>query len=206
MKVTKLLAPACLSALIYYVSGCSGVGTDFLAGRNALQTGRPNEAVGFLTRAAELDPNYKTPDRVPERVLTYLGRAYYETGDYAAASKTLEKAVSAYQDDPLAHVYLGLTLLRTNELERGRKEVEVGLEAINDTLEYIAADRVYGHYWDPGMAIRDAVKKILATNLDNHELATAAQRIAEEFDEEIDHARSDESRNRAGGSSGGDGM
>ena len=47
MKVTKLMAPAYLSALIY-VSGCSGVGTDILAGRNALQTGHPNDAIGYL--------------------------------------------------------------------------------------------------------------------------------------------------------------
>jgi len=205
MKVTKLMAPACLSALIY-ASGCSGVGTDFLAGRSALQTGRPNEATGYLARAAELDPNYQTPDRVPERVLTYLGRAYYETGDYAAARKTLEKAVSIHPDDPLAQVYLGLTMLRTSDRERGRKEIEAGLKSIDDTLEYIASDRVYGLYWDPSMAIRGAVKKTLAAKLDDNGLATAAQRIAEEFDEEIDDARSDESRNRSGGSSGGDGM
>src|SRR6185295_9592534 len=144
--------------------------------------------------------------RVPERVLTYLGRAYYETGNDADARKTLEKAVSIHPDDPLAHVYLGLTLLRSGERERGRKEVEIGLMAIDDTLEYLAADRVYGLYWDPGMAIRGAVKKTLAAKLDDNELATAAQRIAEQFDEEIDDARSDESRSRSGGSSGGDGM
>jgi tetratricopeptide (TPR) repeat protein len=205
MKVTKLMAPACLSALIY-LSGCSSVGTDFLAGRNALQTGRPNEAVGYLARAAELDPNYKTPDRVPERVLTYLGRAYYETGDYAAARKTLEKAVSIHPGDPLAHVYLGLAMLRTSERERGRKEIEAGLKAIDDTLEYIAADRVYGLYWDPGMAIRGAVKQTLAARLGDNELATAAQDIAEEFDQEIDRARRDESSTRSGGAGGDGGM
>jgi tetratricopeptide (TPR) repeat protein len=205
MKLTQLMASICLLTLIY-VSGCSGVGTDFLAGRNALQTGRPNDAVDYLTRAAQLDPNYRTPDRVPERVLTYLGRAYYETGNDADARKTLEKAISIHPDDPLAHVYLGLTLLRSGERERGRKEVEIGLTAIDDTLEYLAEDRVYGLYWDPGKVVRGAVRKTLAAKLDDNELATAAQRIAEEFDEEIDNARSDESRNRAGGSSGGDGM
>lgn len=205
MKAIKLMAPACLLAVIY-IFGCSGVGTDFLAGRKALQTGRPNDAVGYLARAAELDPNYRTPDRVPERVLTYLGRAYYETGNDAEARKTLEKSISIHPDDSLAHVYLGLTLLRSGDRERGRKEIEIGLTAINDTLEYLAEDRVYGLYWDPAMAIRGAIKKTLAAKLADNELATAAQRIAEEFDEEIDDARSDESRNRSGGSSGGDGM
>jgi len=201
MKPQNLLAPTYLSAIVY-LSSCSGVGTDVLAGRRALQSGRPNDAVGYLMRAAELEPDYRTPSRVPERVLTYLGRAHYETGNDAEARKTLEKAVSSHQDDPLARLYLGLTLLRNGERERGRKEIEGGLKAIDDTLEYIAEDRVYGLYWDPGMAIRGAVKKTLAAKLDGNDLALAAQRIGEDFDEEIDRARRDETLrgNGAGGS------
>ena len=195
---------ACL-AVVVYLSACSAVGTDFAAGRNALQTGRPNDAVGYLRRAADLDPNYKSPSRVPESVLTYLGRAYYETGNDAEARQTLEKAVSMHRDDPLAHLYLGLTLLQSGERERGRKEVESGLKAIDDTLEYIAADRVFGFYWDPGSTIRNDVKKSLAAMLNDNDLALAAQYIGREFDEEIDRARRDESRTRSGGSEGGGG-
>ena len=202
MKVRKLLASAYLSALIY-ISGCSSVGTDVLAGRNALQTGRPNDAVGYLMRAAEIDPSYKTPFRVRESVLGFLGRAYYETGNHGEARKTLEKAVSRDQDDALARLYLGLTLLRSGERERGRKEVEGGLKAIDDTLEYINTDRVTGFYWDPGMQIRGAVKKTLAANLDDAQLALAAERIGIEFDEEIDRARRDEGRSRGGSDSSG---
>jgi tetratricopeptide (TPR) repeat protein len=203
MKVTKLIAPTCLSALIY-LSGCSGVGTDVLAGRNALQTGRPNDAIGYLKRAADLEPNYKTPYRVRVGVLSLLGRAYYESGRDDEARQALEQAVSLDQDDPLAHLYLGLTLLRKGDGERGRKEVETGLKAIGDTLEYINMDRVYGFYWDPGMNIRGAAKHTLAAKLDNTQLATAAAHIGGEFDEEIDRARRDEGR-RGGGSDGGGG-
>jgi len=201
MKSIKLLAPTCLSALIY-VSGCSGVGTDVLAGRNALQTGRPNDAVGYLMRAADIDPNYKTANRVPQGVLTFLGRAYYETGKDDDARKTLEKAVSINGDEPLAHLYLGLTLLRDGDRERGRKEVEGGLKGIDETLEYIASDRVYGFYWDPGMQIRKAVKSTLAAKLDGPELVMAAQRIGVDFDAEIDRARRDESLRGSGGGGG----
>jgi len=204
VKIKSLIAPICLSALIH-LSACSGAGTDVVAGRNALQTGRPNDAVGYLTRAAELDPNYRTPDRVPERVLTYLGRAYYETGNDTEARQTLEKAVSMHPDDPLAHLYLGLTLLRSGERERGRKEVEDGLKAIDDLLEYIAADRVFGFYWDPAMTIRNDIKNTLAGMLNDNDLALAGQYIGREFDEEIDRARRDESRSRSGGSEGGGG-
>ena len=203
MTVQQLGFPACVAALIY-MTACSGVSTDVAAGRNALQTGRPHDAVGYLRRAADLDPDYKTPDRVPERVLTYLGRAYYETGDDAAARQTLEKAVTMHRDDPLAHLYLGLALLRGGERERGRKEIEEGLKAIVDTLDYIAEDRVYGFYWDPGMTIRNDVKKTLAPMLNDTDLALAAQYIGQEFDAEIDRARRDETRSRFSGS-GGDG-
>jgi tetratricopeptide (TPR) repeat protein len=198
----KLFAPLCLSALIY-LSGCSGVGTDVLAGRNALQAGRPNDAVGYLSRAADIDPSYQTGSRVPEGVLTFLGRAYYETGKFDDARKTLEKAVSINRDDPLAHLYLGLALLRTGDLERGRKEIEGGLQGIDETLEYIASDRVYGFYWDPGSQIRNSVRSTLAAKLDGTELTMAAQRIAIDFDAEIDRARRDESLSRSGGGGGG---
>lgn len=204
MKPKTLFAPACLTAALC-VSGCSGVSTDVLAGRNALQTGRPNDAAAYLARAAELEPNYQTPDRVPERVLTYLGWAYYEAGGYADARKTLEKAVSMHPDDPLAHLYLGLTLLRSGDRERGRKEIEGGLHAIVDLLEYIAEDRISGFYWDPGMTIRGAVKATLEAKLGDNDLAMAAERIGRQFDEEIDRARRDESRTRSGGSDGGGG-
>ena len=108
--------PTCLSALIY-VSGCAGirVAGDVQAGRNALHTGRPHDAVSYFVRAAEVDPAYKIPYRIPVGVLTYLGRAYYETGKDDEARNALEKAVSLDKDDSLAHLYLGLTLLRTGE-------------------------------------------------------------------------------------------
>ena len=56
----------------------------------------------------------------------------------------LERAVKLDNDDPLAHLYLG----KTGEVGRGRKEIEVGHRAIDDTLEYIQEDRVSGFYWE----------------------------------------------------------
>lgn len=204
MKIKSLVAPTCLSALIY-VSGCSGVGSDLLAGRNALQTGRPGDAIGYLKRASDLEPAYKTPYRVRIGVLSYLGRAYYESGQDDAARQALEKAVSLDKDDPFAHLYLGLTLLRKGDGERGRKEVEAGLKTIDEALEYIAMDRIYGFYWDPGMDIRRAVRSTLTARLDNIQLAGAAARIGVDFDEEIDRARRDEGRRGGGGGDSGGG-
>ena len=203
MKREQLLLPICLFALVY-LSGCASfqVSRDVQAGRNALQTGRPNDAVDYLMRAADVDPTYKIPYRVPEGVLAYLGRAYYETGRDSEARNTLEKAVSLNKDDSLAHLYLGLTLLRTGDRDRGRKEIESGLKGIHETLEYIASDRIYGYFWDPARTIRSDIEKTLASKLDDSQLAVAALRIGSEFDEEIDNARRDQFRRRRGGGGG----
>ena len=198
MTSEHLFVPIYFSALLF-ISGCSGVGSDVLAGRNALQTGRANDAIGYLTRAADADPNYKIPYRVRAGVLAYLGRAYLETGKDTEARRTLERAVKLDKDDPFAHLYLGIALLKTDERERGRKEIEEGLRAIDDMLEYIAEDRVYGFNWDPGMRIRNDIRKSLAAKLDDTQFAMAAAYIGRQFDEEIDKARRDEAR-RSGGS------
>lgn len=200
MKREQLLLPICLLALLF-LSGCASfqVSRDVQAGRNALQTGRPDDAVGYLMRAADVDPTYKIPYRVPEGVLAYLGRAYYETGRDGEARNTLEKAVSLNKDDSLAHLYLGLTLLRTGDRDRGRKEIENGLKGIHETLEYIDSDRIYGFNWDPARTIRSDIEKTLAGKLDDSQLAVAALRIGSAFDEEIDNARRDQFRRRRGG-------
>ena len=205
MTTKQFLTLTRLSSLIY-LSGCAGfqVGGDVQAGRNALHTGRPNDAVGYFLQAADVDPAYKIPYRVPVGVLTYLGRAYYDTGKDQEARKFLEKALSFEKDDSLAHLYLGLTLLRTGDRNRGRKEIEGGLKGIHETLEYIAADNTYGIFWDPARMIRSDIEKTLAGNLDDANLITAATRIGREFEAEIDQARRDEARPR-GGNEGGSG-
>ena len=42
--------------VLLVIYGCLGVGGDVQSGRNALQTGRPNDAIGYLTGAAAADP------------------------------------------------------------------------------------------------------------------------------------------------------
>jgi len=203
MKATRMIAVVCLPAVVY-LSACAGfqVGQQVQAGRNALQTGRPNDAIAFLAAAAETDPGYRIPYRIREGVLTYLGRAYYETGRNKDAQQTLEKAVNRDPDDHLARVYLGLTRLRS-EPDRGRKEVETGLKGIHETLEYLAADNVYGHFWDPAGTLRSDIAMTLAAKADDTLLIASAERIGREFDEEIDEARRDESRALSRHSGGG---
>jgi tetratricopeptide (TPR) repeat protein len=185
MTLIRFIGPS-FFLLLLVICGCSTVGGDVAAGRNALQTGRPNDAVGYLTQAAAADPNYKIPYRVGIGVLTYLGRAYLETGNDTEARRTLEKAVQVYNDDPLAHLYLGIALLKTGERERGRKETDAGLRSINETLDYIQKDLVSGFRWDPNMQIRNDVRRTLAVKPDDSQLIMAGERIGAEFDEEID--------------------
>jgi tetratricopeptide (TPR) repeat protein len=202
MNSKHLLASGWLSVLLF-VSACSGVGQQVQAGRFALQIGRPHDAVPYLMQAAEEDPDYKIPYRVQEGVLAYLGRAYYETGRDNEAQSTLEKAVAKDNDDHLAHLYLGLTIVRNGDGALGRDEIVSGLKGIHDTLEYIASDNVYGYHWDPAMQIRSEIRRVLNGKIETNELVASAQRIGHLYDEEFDRARKDEARRYRGGGGGG---
>lgn len=190
------------TSVLLFISGCSTVGRDVQAGRNALQTNRPKDAIGYLAPAAEADPNYKIPYRIRAGVLAYLGRAYLETGNDTEARRTLERALQLDKNDPFARLYLGIALLKTGDRERGRQEIEAGLRSIDELLDYIAEDRVYGFYWDPGMQIRNDIRRSLAAKLDDTQLIVAAERAGRALDEEIDKARRDEARRMGGADSG----
>ena len=181
---------AALLLWLAFSAGCGAleVGRDVQAGRMALQGRRPEEALTYFSRAAESDPNYKLPNRGQESVLTYLGRAYYETGDDAKARAVLQRALHNDKDDPLAHLYLGLTLYRSNDRDQGRKEIETGLNGIHAWLDEVASDGAYGQYWDPAKSIRIAIERTLAGKPEAGELTASAQRIGRQFDSEFDRA------------------
>ena len=199
MTSKNIWITVCLSAFVF-VSGCAAlhVGQDVQAGRNALQTRRPQDAVSFLARAAAQDPDYAIPYRLRVSVLTYLGRAHYETGNDGEARGALEKALLRDKNDYLAHLYLGLTLLRSGDRNRGTEELRLGLQGLYDWLEYIASDSQSGPFWDPAGQIRGDILKALALKPDSAELVGLAQRIGSLVDEEIDRARRDEARTRYG--------
>ena len=180
--------------------GCAGsqAAQEVQLGRNALQTGQPQVAVGYLRNAAELDPNYKTPYSIRQSVWTYLGRAYYEVGNLPEARRALEKALSNDKDDPLARLYLGLTLLRSGDQQGGRRETEAGLKGVNNLLNRLASSPSTGIYFDPTRRIRSDIQQAFSTidTLDLSELIAVGERIGRRLDEEIDNARLDESRDK----------
>jgi tetratricopeptide (TPR) repeat protein len=190
MNAKYLLASGCLSALL--VTAACGVGQQVQSGRNALQTGRPEAAVPHLRQAAGLDPDYRVSADLNESVLTYLGRAYYETGNFTEARSTLEKAVA--KGGPAARLYFGLTLMRSGDQTRGRREAESGLKDIYDRLEYLSAENLWGAFWDPGRQIRSRIQAALNGKLEADEFTAAGERIGKLLDEEIDKAPRDAAR------------
>jgi hypothetical protein len=56
---------AVAGSFLLLLSGCSSVGGEVQAGRNALQTNRPEAAVAYLASAAEVDPTYRIPFEFP---------------------------------------------------------------------------------------------------------------------------------------------
>jgi tetratricopeptide (TPR) repeat protein len=198
MKRMMLSLPASLWTLII-ISGCVGsqVANEVQLGRNALQTRQPQVALGYLRHAAELDPNYRTPYSIRESVWTYLGRAYYEVGNFPEARRALERALSNDKDDPLARLYFGLTLLHSGDQQEGRRETENGLREINNLLNRLASSPSNGIYWDPTRQIRSDIQRALASGtLESSELIILAQRVGSQLDEEIDNVRRDEARDK----------
>ena len=157
------------------------------------------QALAYFQRAAESDPNYAyTYDLFHEGVWTYLGRAQYRMGRYEEARRSLERAVSAYPDDSLAKLYLGLTLARRSENSQGLTEIRAGLQQLYDWLEYMEASRPFMPFWDPLRQIRSEIKKdldmISGRDVDWPKLLDSAEWIGREMEEEIDRVQDDEQR------------
>ena len=191
----KRSLPVCLWTLIIFC-GCATiqVANEVQLGRHALQTDQPQAAVGYLRRAAEIDPSYKTTYSISESVWTYLGRSYYEAGNFPEARRALEKALSDDKDDSIARLYLGLTLLRSGDRQAGRLETDDGLRGINNLLNRLASSPSNGIYWDPTRQIRSDIQQALNAEGDQSQLITLAERVGSRLDEEIDNARHDETR------------
>jgi len=156
-------------------------------------------ALAHFQRAAEMDPNYIMGFGVfQEGVWTYVGRANYATGKLPEARQALERALSRYQDDNLARLYLGLAVARDGDRQRGLKEIEGGMRGIYDWLEYITqAHRFsFGRFWDPRREIRSEIQGGLAMisgkDIDWQKLIASGEWVGAKMEDEIDRARRDE--------------
>jgi hypothetical protein len=85
----------------------------------------------------------------------------YLNGDYAQARSTLEKALAQHKSDNVARLYLGLTLARQGETQKGLQDIDAGMEGIYDFLDHMTDSFrfSFGKDWDPGRDIRSAIER-----------------------------------------------
>jgi tetratricopeptide (TPR) repeat protein len=201
-----------LFASLVFLSACANyqVGSDVSAGRRAFLTGNNEAAVGYFHNAAEKDPNYVYGSALRQGIWSYVGRAEYATGRFPQARQSLERAIAANKDEDVARLYLGLTLLRSGDQQSGLREIEGGMKGINNFIEWVTETHrfSFGQWWDPNLELRKAIKTNLAMisgkDLDMQKLIADGEWLGQQFEEESDRARRDESRDRERDSEGKD--
>jgi tetratricopeptide (TPR) repeat protein len=104
-----------LTGALLLIAACAGLRaeSEFLAGREALLRGEPDNALAYFDQVTQTEPGFiATSVSPPRSVWTYIGRAHYNSGRYAQAQSAFEKAVGQLSDDYIAQLYLSLTRLR----------------------------------------------------------------------------------------------
>jgi tetratricopeptide (TPR) repeat protein len=209
---SKILAfPICVLNLALFLSGCAAfqVGSDVQQGRYALMRGDSKVALAHFQQAARADPGYfYRIGPIKEGVWTYVGRAEYAGGDFTAAQKSLEQARSRHPDDPFAPLYLGLALSRGGDQQTAAKEIRLGLNGLNDWLEYISHYSIDKAYWDPGAIIRSEIQSGLARiegkEINWPELVASAERVGMDVEREAEEAKREMRRERRDSAKGDD--
>lgn len=198
MKIRLILLSLC-GMLI----GCAmlQLAGRFQSGRQALLRNEPEQALPHFFEVADRDPDYvyRSMD-FSSGIWTYVGRTQYALGKLKEARQSLERALAQEPNDDMARLYLGLTLMRNGEYERGVKELETAMRGLYDWLEYVERTQPFEVYWDPGRGIRSAIEKelegIKAKDFDRDELLANAEWLGMRMEEEIDWARRDRRRQR----------
>ncbi len=194
--------PFVLPFILVVLSACANlqVATDFSSGRHALLIGNNEAALSYFQNTAQKDPKYMYGTALRQGIWSYVGRTEYAVGRLPQARQTLERALSLNSEENIARLYLGLTLAKSGDRQRGLKEIEGGMRGIHDWLEYITeAHRFsFGQFWDPRRDIRSAIQSDLAMisgrDLDWQKLIADGEWIGRKIEEESDLARRDEVR------------
>ena len=196
---------------LLFVSSCASfqAAGQIQAGRLALFKDEPAIAAAHFRRAAEVDPNYLMNFGVySQGVWGYVGRTEYLTGNLPQARRSLERAVTQYNDDYLARIYLGLTLARGGDRQRGIGELQSGMKGIHDWLDHIEYNTQWGRFWDPEKKIRSEIENSLAMisakQVNWEQLTASGEWIGRTMEREIDEARRDEIHDQNKDSDSGD--
>jgi tetratricopeptide (TPR) repeat protein len=195
-----------LFSLFVFLAGCTSLqtGGELQYGRQALLEGKNEAALGYFYNAAQKDPNYvyATGSSPKQGVWSYVGRSEYLTGRLPQARQTLERALSANQQEDIARLYLGLTLAREGDRQRGLKEIEGGMRGINSFLDYISQAQRFsiGQFWDPNRDIHSAIQSDLAMisgkDPDWQRLTADTEWLGIRMEQESDLARGQEALDR----------
>jgi tetratricopeptide (TPR) repeat protein len=201
-----------LFSLVVFLAGCTSLwtGGEVQSGRQALIKGDNETALGYFYSAAQRDPDYvyTTGSSPRQGVWSYVGRTEYLTGRFPQARQTLERALAANREEDIARLYLGLTLAREGDRQRGLMEIESGMQGINNFLDYINQAQRFsiGQYWDPGRDIRGAIQTNLAMisgkDLDWQRLIADTEWLGIRMERESDLARRQEAQARSRDSGG----
>ena len=198
----KIVGSGFLSLLLASsLSGCTSlqVGSEIMAGRFALQQGKPEKAIVHFERLARLDPDYVTNwTEIDIGVWTYLGRAYYEAGNFHKALEALRRGRATHREDHVVRLYLGLVQIRMRQREQGLRELEGGLSDLRRWLDYVAYYGVDAEFWDPGERLANALSDNLAMieggDFSWAELVSNSEWLGREFDVEIDEVHEEKFR------------
>jgi tetratricopeptide (TPR) repeat protein len=192
----------CVLSCGFFLFGCTAMrlAGDVNSGRQALIIGKNEEAATYFRSAAEKDPNYLYGTPLRQGIWSYVGRTDYALGRLPQAREALERALGANREEDIARLYLGLTLARQGDRQRGLQEIEGGLTGIHGWLEYItqAFRFSFGQFWDPSREIRAAIESDLAMisgkDIEWQQLIGSGEWIGKRIEEESDLARRQESR------------
>jgi tetratricopeptide (TPR) repeat protein len=187
--------------MVFLLWGCDsfkGAG-QFQSGRQAFLARNYEAALTSFQRVARADPNYIFESGLyRQEIWNYVGRAQYYTGKLPEARQSLERALSVYQDDHLARLYLGLTRARTNDSTNGARDIESGMKGLYDWIEHHESSKPFEAFWDPRREIRSAIEKdlwlISANKIDWPQLIPNAEWLGQKIEDEIDQVRRQESR------------
>ena len=199
--------------LLSFTGACANfqVAAQVARGRQALLQDDPKLALAHFKSAAEMNPDfYLNWSLLQEGVWTYVGRAYYATGELGEARAALEKATSRYSWDNMAKLYLGLVLLRENDRARGLKEVDAGLGGLHEWINFANMhQQPDGSFWDPGGFIKQQIDKaralIQSKDVDMPQVIAAGEYIGLRMEKEMDFARQQQIREDRTGTMGGGG-
>jgi len=150
--------------MVFFLSGCDSfkVAGQFQSGRQAFLAKNYEAALTSFQQVARANPNYIFESGLYRQgIWNYVGRAQYHTGKLPEARQSLERALSIYQDDHLARLYLGLTRARSDDSANGARDIESGMKGLYNWLEHYESSKPFEAFWDPRREIRSAIEKDL---------------------------------------------